>query len=398
MKDNYVISEKIKRKKLKIIGIILSCICFFSLVACNKNSKTDPSANDYTAPFQIYDSEEVVFGEKYTSLFAAIDEISISGKTDWTVKDNLNKEVFKKSARNNLFMYTDKGFFSQTVNTKEADEFLANNKNSYVINGSGSAYYGFSVTRMNDNKTETYGYEYNTGAYLYQFSKGGYRKVSQIVHLSESKLKLSENRLIPNNAYFFINTNGSGGACDMGLTSADEHNGKVYLFSFGFGNGFNVHMDLGTITEFKYDEQTKEYSGADDIYMEYVMDEFGTYLYAKNLSTGVELRCEELVAGSTLEENYTKTWKTRPFLQSTSLVPYLKLNGRNLWDARCGGYLTDVRYSDLNIYKIGEDSKKEFYPSSPDTYYGFAYANDCASYLEKEISGNKSVIHNINYN
>jgi len=140
-----------------------------------------------------------------------------------------------------------------------------------------------------------------------------------------------------------------------------------------------------------------EYENADDIYLEYTLDEKGTYLYARNLSTGVEMRCEELLADSEYKEKYEESWQNRPFLQSTSFVPNLSINGRKLWDPCCGGYLKNVEYSDILIYKTGETLPLEFFPSSKETYYGFAYANACASFSEIIVNGQKRVVHNIAY-
>lgn len=377
----------------KIFVLLISGLLCFNITGCFSN-QTDNTNNKY---YTVFDNSGNIIKDNINSIFAAIDEIGVNGNADWVVVDNSGKEVFRRSTRNNLHMYKKTQFIGSTFNTNEADNFLLNNKQSYVVNGLGTGYYGQSVTRMNSNTTETYGYEYDTGSYIYQFSKPGYQKLKQTVYLSGAKLRLSQNEDIPYNAYFFINTNGIGGACDMGLTSADRHNGKVFLFSFGFGNGFHVHEDLGAITEFTYNETTLEYENADDIYLEYTLDEKGTYLYAKNLTNGVEMRCEELLANSEYKEKYEESWNSRPFLQSTSFVPYLSINGRKLWDPLCGGYLKNVQYSDIQIYKVGETTARDFFPSSEDTFYGFAYADDCSSFSETIFENKKRVVHNVAY-
>jgi hypothetical protein len=386
-----------------IFTLILVSILAFSFGGCTRNTDkdddTDPiitNEHTFVGEFTVYSNEDKAIAGPYASVFAAIDELGLNGSADYYIKDESNKKFFIRGNRNILHMITKDKYYGSTIDFTAADKFLAETPYSHIITGTAGKYYGHSVTRMNGETQTIYGYEPESGSYVYQFSANGYVKASTIVRLSEVKYRMSQNPNIKGNVYIFINSNGAGGACDLGIMCGDGHNGKFYAVTNGFEHPLALPYRDEPISEMVYDAEKNEYSGADDIYMEYTIDASGVHMLIRNLRTNVEQRFSEAPSeGSLLAEKYATSWMNRTMLHATSYCPVT--DARKIWDPLNGGYFLNAVYEDLQIWKYNETVSQEWYPSSLTTKYGFVYADDGASYQETTVNNKKQVIHNIFY-
>lgn len=388
-------------KKLGLKKALIMVLCFIMcmpfLIGCGGEKPPNDGSHTFVGEFSVYNEADEKQGDPYSSVFAAIDEVGVTGKIGYSVKDESGTKVFERGARNVLHKYTKTKYYGSTTNTKDADTFLAEIPYSHVIIGSAGKYYGHSVKRMNSDDQTHYGEEVESGSYVYQFAKPGYLKATCTVKLSEVKYRKSKNPNIKSNVYIFFNSNGAGGACDMGIMSGDGHDGKFYAVTNGFEHPLNLPFRTEPITTMTYNEETDEYSGADDLYMEYTIDAEGVHMILRNLKTNVEqIFHEKPSEGSHLAEKYATTWENRTMLHATSYVP--DLGKRMIWDPLNGGYFNNMVYEDVKIWETLDDAQpKDWYPSSPTTLYGFAYADDGASYSERTVNAKKQVIHNMFY-
>ena len=349
-------------------------------------------------------------------------------------------QVFKRSKKADNYLFQEKNYFG-VAGQKSAKTFCLKNHSSYAINGLGSDYYYLSRTDMVENQTVTEeSLETFAGAYNYMFSNSGngvgFVYATADIHLSECVYKpMADDGQW--NAYIFYNI-AQGINADLGLIgiyNANEHycewrlvrNCSSTYHTAGTSSiekdaRFYVYHDKVATRSTKYNFETGECSGFDDLRFEVLGQSWGWTLNVTNLRTNVTLTAVD----HHYEADHSDFNKdTNPFygraLVAASYCPVVL----NVWNWDSGAKCTGVTWDNICLKGVlsGEDrdnieayrdeslTSYDLYPGSDTFREGYAQGDYCSSHsfgVREEdgtypsgISyhkGDRYIIYNVVYN
>ena len=410
-----------KRGIRLILLCLISLFGLFSVASCN-NKTTDvpnkpvepdipnnpekpgdpeqPTGYKYdgtltVAPYKVLDANNKVVKE-YSNLFQAIQYAGQNGttKNKLSVSDGNDLKIFERKSKSQAYMF-DGEYFVGLAPIAEAIKWSETKPRSYVYNGWGQNYAHLGRVMFEGSDTnQEIPFELFSGGYNYMYSKSGELKngewEKQGFGYFETIVRMSETSYMPSqdgegwNAYIFVNVN-AGHNCDLGVIGNLAKDGTVQWrlcrncshTSHG-GNGFTVLNPQTVVTSMKYNEETKDYRGTDDLKFQVWASADEYHLIITNLSNNQTFEIVEKHEGA----NADKTQYLR-FLLAASYCP---VNG-NPWNARSGAYLKDVIFENSLIARYTKDGKydesmfEEFYPGADSFNYGFSQGADCASAL-----------------
>lgn len=346
------------------------------------------------SPYKVYNSDDTEFGT-YNTMFDAIRDAgkNSSSKNKMYVLDANELKIFQRQSKNDCWCYDGLNFVGSKPRT-EALEWGKNRSKCYIVDGQGVGYVMLGTKYYeNTNHNQDIPLELTSGAYNYMFTKGGEMESNEWVKpgygYMECYVRLSEATYTPTmdngawNAYIFINGAGGNFHSDLGLIGVVREGKVVWALVRNCnhpdhnvtGDNFQV-LSWTPVTTMEYDEEKREYNGADDLYFQCYQTVDGWILNITNLRTKqvftIDERHKSMFLGST---QYFR------FLLAASYCPVVM----NVWNGRCGASLRNVvfdgvkiaRYNETDTYD--ESQYEDFYPGSPNMIYGFSQGGDCAS-------------------
>lgn len=309
------------------------------------------------------------------------------------VQDANHTQIFIRQKASNRFVFDGHDYVGTDSQTA-CKEYIDSHPDAYGIYGQGSgyAYLGREdyVDEMELSETQL---ELNAGAYNYMFSKSGVGAGESGQNLNgfsyvTATVRMSEMRYRPAsdgdgwNAYIFINLR-AGIISDLGLIGNLMSDNTVQwrlvrnCTSTSHGTaGFLTFPEKGIVNQStKYDAETGEYYGFDDLYFEVCGLSNGWLLNITNLRTGQTY---------SLDERHYQSDGVTPLVENPDSIYYQALIASsycpvvgNVWNWDCGAATTNVlwenitmkRYVDDNIetYRNADDSLK--YKFTPDSDY-----------------------------
>lgn len=374
------------------------------------------------APFVILneDGSELVKEGVTTSFDNWYQAIRIAGQYTKSsqklqVQDSNCLQIFIQQKASIYFVFTGEKYIGYSDKVS-SEAYCKTDVYSYAIAGSGSGF-KYLGRRNYEGSNEFTEVELETfsGGYNYMFSKtgvgltemkNGYSYVTCNVRLSEATYKLTTDGT-GWNAYIFINLKANLNS-DLGLIGSYNSNLKQIDWKMVRNCSSKQHTS-GTSTNEKdakfyvyhdkivtsmktYNEETKEFSGADDLKFEAIGLSDGWILNITNLRTNVvnsfEDRHTENVDGADVQlaENKGSEVYFRALL-AVSFCPVVA----NVWNARCGAALRNVvydevlisRYIDDNVdsYRAKDVARYEFYPEEDVFDHGYSQCGDCSNYF-----------------
>lgn len=467
------------KKTNKITTLLLLAIPCFALASCNSSageekpqpepeepSVANPTVVEYkennegidlVAPYTIYNEsgEEVTLStwpdpefkpkeivNTYDDLYRAI---RVAGANSTTSKplqvlDANFVQVFKRAKKTDNYLFQGKKYFG-FAGQKTAKTFCLNHESSYAINGTGSDYYYLSRSDMVEKQTVTEeSLEMFAGAYNYMFSNNGHSTgliyASADVHLSECVYRPATDGNTWN-AYIFINI-AQGINADLGLIGT--YNGTDHVCYWKLVRNcsstyhatgtssiekdarFYVYQDMIATQSTKYNFETGECSGFDDLHFECLGQSWGWTLKVTNLRTNVTLTAIDHHHNA---DETDKTDDVTPQFGRTLIAASYCPVTLGVWNWDCGAKCTGVTWDHIltasalsgedrdNIEAYRDESvlKYELYPGSEIFREGYAQGNYRSSHSfgvrEKDgtypsgiayHAGEHYMIYNVNYN
>lgn len=401
-----------KRGIRLFLAILMLCSLTLGIVACKKddsgpgpNPDPIPEPGEYQYDGTLTKGPYVVYNQdgsrekEFDNMFLAIQyagQKSLSSNKMYVLDSN-DLKIFQRQAKNQCFMF-DGEYYVGIASESDAKEWGLKKSRSYVYNGWGQGYVQLGRIMFEGSATNVdIPFEIFSGAYNYMYSKSGELVADEWVKQGfgyfETTVRLSEAHYMPSqdgegwNAYVFINVAGKHN-CDLGVIGnlfGDEVRWRLcrncshpdHQQGIG-GPGFNVINPNETVTTMKYNEETKDYTGADDLKFQVLATKDTYKITITNLTTNKEFVINEEHIGS----NNDSTQYLR-FLLAASYCPVVG----NAWNARSGAYLKDVIFEDSHIARYNDENNypestfEEFYPGADSFHYGFTQGADCASAL-----------------
>lgn len=413
-------------KKITLIILLISCIAFTSCKSSCKKEKdptTDPgnvdvppvdnpnTINGYTydgvktvGPYKVYSPEgAVLLTEQSMTRAIRYASANSSSSKKLVVKDANDLEIFKREAKTKAWCY-EGSFFVGLKTKQEALDWSKTKTRSYVVDGMGQTYLTIGTDYYpGSDLSQDINLELNAGAYNYMYSKSGYL-VSDVWEkqgygYASFIVRLSEAHYMPTqdgdgwNAYIFIN--GAGGYnSDLGLIGNLEPSSNTVNWRLVRNCSYKAHDEdeathgphfttlidgkVQSVTRSIYNPETKDYTGADDLLFECYQHLNGWNLTITNLRTNEEFKIDEVHEG--MYESSSSGYLR--FLLAASYCPVVE----NVWNTRCGAYLTNVVFDNIKIARWNEEGiyndedLEDFYPGESCVNYGFSQGGDCASY------------------
>lgn len=419
----------------------------------------DSPATPLVGPFTILDEEgntveltkdqdgNITNGivDTYDNMYTAIRVAGANstGKNPLQVQDMNFVQIFKRVKKSQTYVFKGHDYVGTALEVP-AKQYCLENDDSYAINGLGNDYYYLSRDdyregqSTNEETLETF-----SGAYNYMFSKSGDGSLTGYSYATAT-VRLSETVYAPSkdggqwNAYIFINLSG-GILSDLGLIGSFNPSAKQCYWrmvrncsskehpagSNGVENQarFYVYNDKTVTTSTKYNPETGECSGFDDLQFECFMRSDGWTVNITNLRTGVVYNFED---NHTHDDGITPLIENPDPMHGRALLAasYCPVTA-NVWNWDCGAKLTGVLFENVLLTRRiqGEDmdnieayrnpnmEREEFYPDTDAFHYGYSQGNFRASFeyaTHKEdgtyksgasySAGSKYIVYNVDYN
>ena len=407
-------------RKMKLFNLAILLFLFgTSLTACTENkanttiptnppteANPDKDQDDgyiydgvkTVAPYIVYDQKGTK-QEEFDNMWRAIQYAGLNSLSSnkMFVEDGNKKMIFQRQAKNKCYVF-DGDYFVGVMNEADAKEWCNNHSRGYVYNGWGQNYVELGkVMYDGSNMDQTIAYEYFSGGYNYMYSKAGKLEgdtwVEQGYGYMETIVRLSEAHYMPSkdgdawNAYVFINP-GAGFTTDLGLIGTLVNNRVEWKMVRNCSHpshkdtpddpSFTLIERDRVVTYSDYNEETKDYTGADDLKFQCYAGKDGYKLVITNLTTSEEFVINEYHKDSNIDNTHYLR-----FLLAASYCPVVG----NAWNARSGAYLKDVIFENTRVAhyndkeQYDEGMMEEFYPGADSFNYGFSQAADCASAL-----------------
>lgn len=351
----------------------------------------NPAKTSLNGPFTIYteagETPELTMNSKgskateipcvYDNMYEAIRVAGYNStsKKVLQVQDANNVQIFKRMKKSQCYVF-DGADYVGTSAGNPAKEYCSSHPESYAICGDASDYYYLGRRDMVEGQSvdETV-LETPAGAYNYMFSKGGkggsdygYRYATADVHLSEATYKRPTDGG-EWNAYIFINMS-EGILSDLGLigtirndkcvwflvrncsskmhtagTSSVERDSKFYVYQDA-----NKYPNCLVTQSKKYDVNTGEFSGFDDLHFEAFIVDDGWVLNITNMTTKAVSTIEDRhtnETGGKLSENTAKTAHNGRALIAASYCPVTGV----IWNWNSGAALKNVVWDNIELKK-----------------------------------------------